>query len=481
MKHAFALALCTLAGSLAGAQTISYAADGNGEILRNGARLLVNRATVSMLSSGRATVTLRGSKTWSYIGNWRRVGTDNYQINILEAYGDSSASGTITVGANGDRLEVLRFDGRAANLNFEGSFRATGAGTGAGSGSAGSNFEFTTTGEGTWRFGQTNNTIPQATVDFNRDGRFQIRIRNGNIDGTYRELGNSRYQLTVREILGRAASGTGTLALDGSRSIRDLDLRGTADRSNFSLDFKTRAAVNEISLNKSHTGDGTQVVGRQTNEVEFTNVLLRRDGTFELEVRTNRGRKTLAGTFESKGDTVRIQIDRAFDLRDVTGSGTIELTRNRNDFKSIRLNGRGGSTAFRVAFDAKTSTGGGGNPERPPVRPPVDTGVSFITSVRGAGSYRLGTDDFRVENVRAELKNNGIFMLAIRQGEAEQIFNGTYVMSGNNAVLTFTKGYGGTITGNGTLTLDSSKSTFQSVRMSGRWGNRAFSLDFARR
>lgn len=482
MKHAFALALCTLAGSLAGAQTISYAADGNGEILRNGARLLVNRATVSMLSSGRATVTLRGSKTWSYIGNWRRVGTDNYQINILEAYGDPSASGTITVGANGDRLEVLRFDGRAANLNFEGSFRATGAGTGAGSGSGSASFEFTTTGEGTWRFGQTNNSIPQATVDFNRDGRFQIRIRNGNIDGTYRELGNSRYQLTVREILGRTATGSGTLALDGSRSIRDLELRGTADRSNFSLDFKTRAAVNEISLNKSHTGDGTQVVGRQTNEVEFTNVLLRRDGTFELEVRTNRGRETLAGTFESKGDTVRLQIDRAFDLRDVTGSGTIELTRARNDFKSIRLTGRGGSTAFRVAFDAKLSNTGGGNPDpRPPVKPPVNTGVSFITSVMGTGTYRLAPDDFRVENVRAELRPDGNFMIAVKQGQAEQIFNGTYTMSGNNAVLTITRGYGGIITGNGTLTLDSSKSTFQSVRMSGRWGNRAFSLDFARR
>lgn len=480
MKYAFALALCTLAGTFAGAQTISLASDGTGEILRNGARLLVNRATVSMLSSGRATVTLRGSKTWTYTGNWRRVGTDNYQINIQGAYGDSSASGTITVGASGDRLEIIRFDGRAANQNFEGSFRANGAGTGGGSGSGSANVSLTTTGEGSWRYGRTENSVPQATVVLNRDGRFTIRIRNGSINGTYRELGNSRYQLTVREILGRDATGNGTLALDGARAVRDLSLRGTADRSEYSLDFETRAAVNELSLNKSRTGEGTQVVGRATSKLDFTNILLRKDGTFELEVRTDRSRETITGTFESKGDTVRLEIERAFGLRNVEGTGTIELTRARNDFKSIRLSGRGDGTAFRVAFDAKTTSGGGSVP-RPPVNTPVSTGVSFNKSVLGSGVYRLAGDDFRVENVRAELKDDGHFTLTIKNGETDQVFFGTYTVSGETALLTFVKGYGGNITGTGTLTLDAGKSTFRAARMTGRWGSRPFSLEFTRR
>lgn len=484
----FFFSVCVFASLSAIAQStvVDASARGRGVIERAGGRISFDEVRVRLFSgtSRQATIDLIGSKTWSYRGQWRQIRDDEFRVEVTDAYGDSRAFGRLTIRLDGNSVEFLDGDGRAANSDFDVSFERTNSG-----GTGGAAFNDLAEGNGDLNVLGRGDSFSRIRVVLNRDGSFTLSFttdRTQTITGRWDSRQRGVYSLTVNGGSGNSyTSGRGELRATNEK-VRSIDLRGSVSRGSFTLRFGAGSGGSDdnggggtgnnqgFGFNVAHTGRGSYALGSDGSEVRSSRVNLRSNGTFEIEVRGSRT-NYFRGTWTARGDRADLDVREAFG-KEATGSGSVILTNNRTNWRTFSVDGRSSGRSFRSSFVVGATTGGG-NP-RPPSDAEANNLLSMKSERKGTGEFVLSSNTNDIESLRLELKPNGEYSVSV-MGEPTYLFSGRYrVTSNNRLTLTVTRGFGGTVTGSGTVVLASGSETFESVTLEGRWNNRPFAVRF---
>lgn len=454
-------------------------------IERAGGRLTFEETRVVLYggSTQRATIELIGSKTWTYSGTWREVRRDEIRIEINNAYGDPDAFGRLNIRLDGRQVRSIDGSGRAARSDFNVSFDDRSS-----SGNSGVALTDLADGSGRLSIGGSRWNIDRLRVTLNRDGTFSTSFttdRSQAITGRWDSRGRGEYSLTVTGGSGNSyQSGRGTLVTSNDR-VRSLSINGRTSRSTFELDFRqgSSSGGNDdndddsngqnqgFGIDATRSGRGSYVLGSDGSDARSARVHLRSNGRFEIEVRGNRT-NFFRGTWVSRGDRADLNITEAFG-KAARGSGSVILIDGRRSWRTFSLDGRVDSRNFRSSFVAGDSGSGG-------VRPPTDS-VNDLLTMRsertGDGEFVLSSNRNDFKSLRVELKPNGEFAVSVL-GEPTYLFGGRYRVNGNRLSLTVESGFGGKVTGTGTIVLANGQQTFESVTIEGRWSNRPFAVRF---
>ena len=421
--------LAVLAAS-ALAQNIKFQEDvrGSGEIDRR-TNQRIDRVQVKLLDDRirTAEITFSGSRTERVIGRWNDGRRDRFEIDLREAFGDRDATGSIILELKNGRLERLTINGDTRNERFSGSFTR---------GSAGGTLDWRSDfrGEGNFSIGRDRQSLREAGLRLNKDGRFTLTIpgRSGEISGNYTENRDGRLSLDVNRAFDlRSVSGSGTMTLSRDRRGLDrVDLNVRSSRDSLSLNFRATPSgsgggggnlpggIRELAR-KSDDGQGILDYRREKKAFEDFEFKLDRDGRFWARFDNNR-RDEIRGTWSvrqqfGKPDQILLSIERAFGDDQARGTGDVKLDGRSNSY-TVYFNGEANRSNFTVSYKSDGDRNGG-------------IGSSIIDRTvlcKGDGTQYVRNTKVSWKECRIRLNRNGEMEFSL-DGSSRNMLEGTYL------------------------------------------------------
>jgi len=188
-------------------------------------------------------------------GTWRRINDGEARLDIDRFGGLFNARGNGTVRLyREDQVRSLSVSGSSETGSFSLDWNSTEGGLGGSSGSGGwggnrpeppSNDEYLRPTEfnvdGDMRYDRDRLRLKKIKTTFSDDRGFSLEVLDGEgkrtrIEGDWSRSGTRALSIKVTRFDRRSARGSGTVRLDSSRRIEQIDLRGSTNRDrNFSL------------------------------------------------------------------------------------------------------------------------------------------------------------------------------------------------------------------------------------------------------
>lgn len=224
-------------------------------------------------------------------------------------------------------------------------------------------------GRGTVVYDGRTRTLRTADVSLRRNGDFTIRLGGDlsmTVEGSWSGGTRGRYTLKYDTVNGRNGKGDGTITVDNRDRLQTIYLNGSIGRDGFSLSFNGSRPDGGFggsggsggssngdrfeSFRESKRGRGGLDYERRMKDIDFADVYLRRDGSFEISFRGDARFKVL-GSWSWRGNDISLRIDDALGDKLATGSGTLYVSRDRRSFWKIEMSGSAKDRRFNVGFN----------------------------------------------------------------------------------------------------------------------------------
>lgn len=338
------VAFSALAISVAQTDFVSGTYSGRGTVERAGGSLSVDRISINYVRGGSGSVSLIGSKTWTYTGRWSESGRDNYEMEIRSAYGDSRAEGTVIVGVSDGRVSSVRvIDGYAKGDRFKANFSVSRKEDDNG-GSGGSNstaISLSDSGTGSGRFSKPKGTGSISRISFKatREREFSLSSNAGTIKGTYRRSGNDLLvEIDSFEGL-RSVTGSGRVMLSSdNRTVLGFDVSGNGREGRFNVSWRreredngggpSRPDTNPSSMSFTAYGEGDARLQTTLLKADTIDLALNRDRKFVLivtDLKTGERIRYEGGWEYTNGTEIALDVKTANGRR-TKASGKVQLT-----------------------------------------------------------------------------------------------------------------------------------------------------------
>ncbi|MBL8059385.1 MAG: hypothetical protein JNK63_01570 [Chthonomonas sp.] len=365
-----------LASSAAYAQREFFNASltGSGTLTRAGDPNRLYRAEINLQENGYATISLIGEKRWTYQGNWREYGQDDYMIDIRNAYGDRNARGTAQISiVRGEVEAIIVRDGYADNTRFSANFDVRG---GSGNNQGGNIGSGTTRGNGNYMAPNSRGRdVSSVSHSFNSNGTFTIRPSGGEtFSGRYSRSGNY-LRLTITQVGNQRVSSSSGNATISNRSLERASLSARTSRGTYSFSWRGYADGNSdygrpFRFDERGEGDATGIEGRDLDLTRVTGDF-RQDGRFTIWLYDDNRRISVEGRWNDGSFNIwddddrrggrpddrnwtddRIVLDiTKYDGRSATGTGTYDRSRSGNSiFSRLVIMGTADRRKFMVSF-----------------------------------------------------------------------------------------------------------------------------------
>ena len=220
-------------------------------------------------------------------------------------------------------------------------------------------------GRGDLMRGRDRQKIEDAKIVFTRSTfSLSIGIKDGRrviVSGDAEGSGNRR-KVFVKNLGGvRNPSGSGEIRMDRD-GLKEIDISGDSDSGRYSIKFSGRAEDDDrppsngggISAGGNTTGTGRYRWGRDEGTVKKLVFSLKESGEMTLTVKGDKMRDvTFIGRWTGRGDSRSFTLTRGVRGDDVSGSGTLHLSDDRREIRTLDASGQIGRDRFTLSFRDK--------------------------------------------------------------------------------------------------------------------------------
>jgi len=220
-------------------------------------------------------------------------------------------------------------------------------------------------GRGDFLRGRDRQKVEDAKVVFTRSTfSLSIGIKDGRrvvVSGDAEGSGNRR-KVYVKSVDGvRNPSGSGEIRLDRD-GLREIDISGDSDSGRYSIKFTGRGDDDDrppsnggpIAAGGSTSGTGKYRSGRDDGSVKKLVFSLRENGEITVTVKGDGMRDvTFIGRWTGRGDTRSFTIFRGVRGDNVSGTGTLHLSDDRKEIRTLDASGRIAGERFTLSFRDK--------------------------------------------------------------------------------------------------------------------------------
>ncbi len=336
-------------------------------------------------------------------------------------------------------------------------------------------FRRTEPGKGTFSF-QGDDPLTEAIVVLQPSGEFQITFKGRStrwVRGTYSSRGNPpRVHLRIDAVSwAQSASGDGTLELSKDRdNFTSLNLSGLVNGRKFSGNFTAGGEWpgGNIKFESRQAGKG-KFTYNGDDEIDEAAVTVDSNGIFEISFK-GRSSRWVRGTWTEMGDRLNLRITAGSWSTTVSGTGTLTLNRNKDDFTKIDLAGLVGKNRFTGVFEAEGQRRTGSDDE--------EEIQGFVATERGTGSFAFRLIDPLTEATVTVNTNNSRFEIVFK-GRDTRWVRGVWTAEGDRLELRIeSASWARTIRGTGILTLPQKRRSFRRISLSGTADRERFSASF---
>ncbi len=229
----------------------------------------------------------------------------------------------------------------------------------------GSAQSYRSVGHGDLMRGRDRQKIEDAKIVFTRSTfSLSIGIKDGRrviVSGDAEGSGNRR-KVFVKNVDGiRNPSGSGEIRMDRD-GLKEIDISGDSDSGRYSIKFSGRAENDDrppsngggASAGGNTTGEGRYRLGRDEGKVKKLVFSLKESGEITVTVKGDKMRDvTFIGRWSGNGDNRSFTITRGVRGDDVSGSGTLRLSEDRKEIRSLDATGQIGRDRFTLSFRDK--------------------------------------------------------------------------------------------------------------------------------
>lgn len=244
--------------------------------------------------------------------------------------------------------------------------------------------------------------------------------RTERVTGRWYEARRDRFEIDLREAFGdRNATGSIVLELKNGKLER-LSIEGDTRSERFKGSFSRGNANGNLDFRGDYRGEGNLSFGRNRQSLREIGLRLNKDGRFTITIPGQKGE--ISGNYsENRDGRLSLEINRAFDLRSVSGSGTMTLSRNRQALDRVDLNVRSSQESVNLNFRSTTnSTSSGGTL-------PGGARDLALKSRDGSGTWDYRREKRGFEDFEIKLERDGKFWARFDNNRRDEI-RGTWTI-----------------------------------------------------